>query len=464
MAVPFWVQDAIFYQIFPDRFADGDPTTDPPNVQPWGAPPTINGFQGGDLRGIIQKIDYLLDLGINAIYLNPIFQSPSVHRYNTTSYYEIDPKLGTLADFHALIQVAHQNNIRVILDGVFNHTGRGFFAFTDLLENQEKSPYKDWYTVLSYPVDAYTPGEARDYLAWWKIKSLPKLNTTNPAVRSYLLGVARYWIEQGIDGWRLDVPNEIDDDAFWAEFRSIVRSINPEAYLVGEIWEADPRWANDTHFDGLMDYPFRTAVLGLLGKTMPASAFASRIEAVMGMYPRANTYAMLQLLGSHDVERFATLMEGDLRKIQLGFLIQFALPGAPSVYYGDEIGLEGGKDPDNRRAFPWDPAAWRPGMLELTRLLISLRKRLPALRRGSYLRLLADDARGCLAFARVLGDEKVVVALNASSTRRSLKIPVASLGMPDGHILQNLLGPGEYYVTGTELGVILEPWTGLWLA
>ena len=163
------------------------------------------------------------------------------------------------------------------------------------------------------------------------------------------------------------------------------------------------------------------------------------------------------------MERFATLLEGDLKKIQLGFLIQFAVPGAPSIYYGDEIGLEGGKDPDNRRAFPWDPSAWRPGMYEYTQQLISLRKRLPALRRGSYQRLLTDDARGCLAFARVLGDEKVVVAVNASATRRSLRIPVAKLGLPDGHILQNLISSGDYYVSGTDLAVSLDPWSGMWL-
>jgi cyclomaltodextrinase / maltogenic alpha-amylase / neopullulanase len=463
MAVPFWVQDAVFYQIFPDRFANGDTTSDPPNMQPWGSPPTLWDFQGGDLRGIIQKIDYLLDLGVNALYLNPIFQAPSTHRYNTTDYTRIDPKLGTLADFRALLDVAHQNNIRVILDGVFNHCGRGFFAFTDLLENQEKSPYQDWFHVLHFPVDAYTPGEARDYLAWWKIKSLPKFNTDNAHVRDYIFGVARYWIEQGIDGWRLDVPNEIDDDSFWQEFRRTVRAINPEAYLVGEIWDPAPRWANDTHFDGLMNYPLRTALLGYLGKTIPASEFGERLDKLFSAYPRANTYAMLQMLGTHDTERILTLLEGDLNKLLLASLFLFAIPGAPSVYYGDEIGLEGGKDPDNRRAFPWDPADWKPGVFEFTQQLISLRKRLPALRRGSYLKLFNDDPRGIFAFARTLSDEKVVVVMNSSGTRRSLHVPVTGLGWAEGHIVQNLLGPGEYYVANGSLSLALDAWSGIWL-
>ncbi len=219
MSVPSWVQDSVFYQIFPDRFANGDPGNDPPNVQPWGSPPTIWDFQGGDLQGIIQHFDYLLDLGVNALYLNPIFHATSNHRYNTTDYYKIDPKLGDMGDFHALLDLAHRHNMRLILDGVFNHCGRGFFAFADVLENHQHSPYRDWFHINRFPVDAFSPGEARDYKAWWGIKSLPKFNTTNPDVRKYLLDVARYWIEQGADGWRLDVPNEIDDDPFWDEFR-----------------------------------------------------------------------------------------------------------------------------------------------------------------------------------------------------------------------------------------------------
>jgi glycosidase len=162
MTVPYWVQDAVFYQIFPDRFANGDPSNDPPNVKAWGSPPTIWDFQGGDLRGVIQRLDYLLDLGVNAIYLNPIFQATSTHRYNTSDYFQIDPKLGTLADFRALLDAAHRNGMRVIIDGVFNHCGRGFFAFADLLENGEHSPYKDWFHVKKFPLDAYGHGDIQE--------------------------------------------------------------------------------------------------------------------------------------------------------------------------------------------------------------------------------------------------------------------------------------------------------------
>jgi cyclomaltodextrinase / maltogenic alpha-amylase / neopullulanase len=463
MSVPYWVQDSVFYQIFPDRFANGDRSNDPPNVQPWGSVPSVSGFQGGDLRGIIQRLDYLLDLGINAIYLNPIFLASSNHRYNTTDYFRIDPKLGTLRDFHALLEAAHRNYVRVILDGVFNHCGRGFFAFSDLLENQEESPYRDWFHVEHFPVDAYTPGQSTDYLGWWRYKSLPKFNTANPQVRRYLLSVARYWIEQGADGWRLDVPNEIDDDSFWAEFRDVILTVNPDAYLLGEIWDIQPRWSNDRHFDGLLNYPFREALLAFVGKSLPPSQLGERFAQLQQAYPRENVYAMSLVLGSHDTERIATICGGELRKIKLAFLCQFAFPGVPCIYYGDEVGLEGGKDPACRGAFPWDPGQWKADLHPFVRRLVSLRKQMPALRRGAYLQILADDARGVFVFARSLGEEHLVVVLNTSSTRRVLRLPVAALGWKDGRIVRDLMGADEFIVTGETLSVTVPPWSGFWL-
>ena len=464
MTVPYWVQDSIFYQIFPDRFANGDLRNDPPNVHAWGSPPTLWGFQGGDLRGIIQKFDYLLDLGINAIYLNPIFLSPSVHRYNTIDYYKIDPRLGSINDLQALFDVAHSNRVRVILDGVFNHCSRGFFAFVDLLENQEYSAYQDWFHVLRFPVEAYLPGQAESYLGWWGHKSLPKFNTTNLAVRRYLMEVARYWIEQGADGWRLDVPNEIDDDSFWAEFRHTVKSINPDAYLVGEIWTADPRWVGPNHFDGLMNYPLRDAVLEFInGETLTAAGFAERVERLLKLYPRENVYSMHLTLGSHDTERLRTALAGDPQRVKLAYIFLFAYPGAPALYYGDEIGLKGGKDPASRGAFPWNEESWLADLRMLVKTLITLRKRMPALRRGDYRRVMVDERRGCYAFARTLGDEKVMVVLNASPTLRHLRLPVSNLRWEDGRILHNLLGREEWIVSGNWINISLPAWSGAWI-
>jgi cyclomaltodextrinase len=464
MTVPYWVEDAIFYQIFPDRFANGDPQNDPPNVQPWGSQPTSWGFQGGDLRGIIDKFDYILDLGVNAIYLNPIFLSNSNHRYNTVDYFKIDPRVGTVEDFHALLETAHSNNVRVILDGVFNHCGRGFFGFNDLLENQDHSPYRDWFYVNKFPLDAYSPGKAEDYKAWWGFKSLPKFNTNNQAVRRYLLNVARYWIEQGSDGWRLDVPNEIDDDPFWLEFRQTVKSINRDAYLVGEIWTVEPRWVGPNHFDGLMNYPLRDAVLDFLnGGFITATGFADQVEGILKRYPRENAYAMYVPLGSHDTERIYTRFNGDLNKLKLAYSFVLAYPGAPAIYYGDEIGMPGGKDPECRAAFNWNPETWLEELRGWLRTLISLRKRYVALRRGSYKRVLVDDRRNVYAFARTLGDETLLVVLNASAAQRHLRLPVKELGWKDGLILHNLLGFEEYIVSGDNLVVSVPPWSGVWI-
>jgi cyclomaltodextrinase / maltogenic alpha-amylase / neopullulanase len=463
MSVPAWVKDAIFYQIFPDRFENGDTSNDPANIVPWGSKPTPFTFFGGDLQGIIQRLDHLTELGINAIYLNPIFQSPSTHRYNATDYFQIDRKLGTMDDWRALVNAAHQSGIRIILDGVFNHCGRGFFAFNDVLENGEHSPYRDWFHIHRFPVDAYSRGDARDYLGWWKYKSLPKLNTDNAEVRRYLLDVSRYWIEQGADGWRLDVPNEIDDDSFWAEFRRVVRSVNPEAYIVGEIWDVSPRWAGDNHFDGLMNYPMRTAVLELLSGHIKADVFAERVEHLLTVYPQENIYAQLNSLGTHDNVRIITELGGNASKIQLAFSFLFAYPGVPSIYYGDEIGLEGRKDPDCRRAFPWDRERWNQELYAHVKKLAHLRTQHPVLRHGDLKRIIASENQNCYVFLRSSGESQIIVALNASSIKRTVSIPAAEVGWQDGREVVDLIGGTHYGVTDGEVTIQLKPFGSAWL-
>jgi glycosidase len=465
MSVPEWVQDAIFYQIFPDRFANGDPDNDPPNIMNWGSSPTSWGFQGGDLIGILQKFDYLLDLGINAIYLNPIFQASSNHRYNTTDYYHIDPKLGTLDDFHNLIEHAHHNQVRIVLDGVFNHCGRGFFAFNDVLENQEYSPYREWFHIKHFPVDAYSWGGATDYLGWWGMKSLPKFNSNNPETRKYLLDIARYWIEQGADGWRLDVPNEINDDSFWAEFRKVVKSSNSEAYLVGEIWSADKRWVGEEHFDGLMNYPIMEAIAGFLAtNTLDADHFAEKVEGLLNLYQHENAYAMYTPLDSHDTERILTRMGNNLAKTRLAYLFQFAYPGAPAIYYGDEIGLVGGKDPGCRGAFLWEETMWNTELLNYLKTLVRLRKNHIALRRGNYIRVDGNTNPTCYAFARSTADDKVLVIMNASASKLNPKISVEKIGWEDGRIVNDLVTSARHYkITNGSIELVLPAWGGVWL-
>ncbi len=462
MTVPAWVKDSVFYQIFPDRFCNGNVQNDPPNLIPWNAKPTINGFQGGDLRGIIDRMYYLLDLGINAIYLNPIFLSPSTHRYNTVDYFQIDPKLGSMQDFHTLLDVAHRNQIRVILDGVFNHCGRGFFAFNDILENQASSPYVDWFHVKHFPVDAYTPGDATTYTGWWKYKSLPKFNTTNPRVRDYIFRVARYWLEQGIDGWRLDVPNEIDDDGFWREFREIVKSTYSDAYILGEIWDGDPRWVGDAHFDALMNYPIRTLLSDLLTDKKSSSAFVLEARDLLEKFPDENSYAMYNTLGTHDTERIFTVLNKDLTKTKFAYLFLFSYPGAPAIYYGDEIGIEGGRDPDCRHTFPWDETSWNMELRQWIKNLIRVRLSKNALRRGDF-HILPVSNSNLFAFSRKDGHDFACMVGNPTNQPISGTVDLSTV-LPEGVThLKNLLRGETYAVENGVISINLNRETGLLL-
>jgi cyclomaltodextrinase len=331
----------------------------------------------------------------------------------------------------------------------------------DVLENGENSPYKDWFYIKHYPLDAYTSGPSEKYLGWWNYKSLPKLNTSNPQVRKYIFEVARYWIDQGIDGWRLDVPNEIDDDGFWAEFRSVIRSANRDAYLLGEIWDVNPRWTDDNHFDGLMNYPVRDALLALLMGRENSVQFSDRINLLLKSYKTENLFSMYVPLDSHDTERFKTLVGGSIDKLKLAFLFQMAFPGAPAIYYGDEIGQEGGKDPDSRRAFPWKEADWNQELRAWVKSLIALRKRTACLRRGDYIQLAAED--GYYAFARTLGEDKVLICLNSTSGVRHLEIPCITMGWGDGRVVHNLLNNEKYLVQGDCISIRLSPLEGVWI-
>lgn len=460
MGVPGWVQDSIFYQIFPDRFANGQNGNNPKSVLPWNAKPTLYGFHGGDLKGIINHMYYLLDLGINAIYLNPIFLSPSNHRYNAVDYFQIDPKLGTKIEFFTLLDVAHRNEMKVILDGVFNHCGRGFFAFNDVLENQSDSPYTDWFHIKKFPVDAYSPGDATTYDAWWKYKSLPKFNTSNPDVEDYILKVARYWIEQGIDGWRLDVPNEINDDDFWKRFRQIVRSANPDAYLVGEIWDGDSRWVGEGHFDGIMNYPLRDLIVDLLTGEINMDQFQIDLLKWQTKYAEENSKAMYNLLGSHDVERFLTKVGGDLTKAKLGYLLLFTLNGVPAIYYGDEIGLLGGRDPDCRRTFNWDESQWMTPLRDWIKKLIRFRKDKVALRRGKFQLLNTESGNNYMAFARVIDNECGLTIINFENSPKEMTINLSGTPLATHTSLRNVLSTEVYIVTDQRITLKLPAVSG----
>lgn len=458
MSTPDWVQDAIFYQIFPDRFAKSprNPSGNLP-FEPWDSPPTGHGFKGGDLYGIAEKLDYLKDLGITALYLNPIFSSASNHRYHAYDYYSVDPLLGGNEAFTELLEKAHQKDIRIVLDGVFNHASRGFWQFHHVLECGDGSPYKDWFHFDperlkgrkhwgAYP----SPHEQRllqhedsltaiGYRGWWNLPALPKFNTDIPEVREFLFGVAEHWVRLGIDGWRLDVPTEIDDDSFWQEFRNRVRAVNPEAYIVGEIWHESQRWLQGDQFDAIMNYDITKPVLaffpgehldlrvlhqqtnyhGIRG-AIDAYEFANRIDHNLRLYRPDITSSQMNLLDSHDTPRFLSCASGDRDSLKLALLFMFAYPGAPCIYYGDEIGLDGEHDPGCRKSFPWEESRWDKDLLSYVKEVVALRKQNPALRRGDFKRLWSTD--GTYVFSRSLEDNTFVIALNASDSTQEANV------------------------------------------
>ncbi len=463
---PDWVRDAIFYQIFPDRFARSLSVPKPRHLDEWGAPPTYHGYQGGDLIGVAEHLDYLVDLGINAVYFTPIFQSASNHRYHTHDYEKVDPMLGGDDALRRLIDAAHARRIRVVLDGVFNHASRGFFQFHDIMENGPNSAYLDWFSIKEFPLNAYDSDKAPNYQAWWGLPALPKFNVNCPEVREFLWGIGRRWVEFGIDGWRLDVSNEIDDDDFWREFRVRVRDANPEAYIVGEVWTDAQRWLQGDMWDAVMNYQFtKSCIAFFIGDALDeeplkrtslfppgessAEAFRRNIERLLGLYHRNVSNVMLNLLGSHDMARFLTLARGDKSSLEMATLFQMIYLGAPSIYYGDEIGMTGAHDPANRGAFPWlRPESWDRDLLHYFQRLIALRRARPALRRGSFQFLAAAD--GVAAVARQLNGETVVALFNTSAHTRRLDLSVTGL-LADETVMTECWG---HDITRVEQGML----------
>ena len=469
---PAWARDAVFYQVFPDRFASSERVRKPGPLEPWDVPPTNTGFKGGDLLGIVEHLPYLEDLGVDALYLNPVFSSASNHRYHTYDYFTVDPLLGGDDALRELLDAAHARGMRVILDGVFNHTGRGFWPFHHVLETGASSPYRGWFhfdqgaldagrPILAYPPFG-TPSSEIGYAAWWGIPALPQLNASDPAVREYLMTVAEHWLRFGIDGWRLDVPDEIREPGFWEEFRSRCRAIRPDAYLVGEIWRVAPEWLAGDRFDALMDYPLAEAILGFAGGThldlgvigahreyganvhaFDGPAFAARLGELLTAYDPDVVAVQFNLLGSHDTPRLRSILGGDGDGVRLATLLQLALPGAPCLYYGDEVGLTGGNDPGCRGAFPWDESRWDREFRGFVRELVHLRRSEPALRSGATTVVAAEG--GAVAIERRLGETRLVVAVNAADDPARLELRLDGAG--DGARLERI-APGA--TTGAD--------------
>jgi cyclomaltodextrinase / maltogenic alpha-amylase / neopullulanase len=443
MPTPDWVKHAVFYQIFPDRFARSNRVAKPNNLEAWDSPPTVSGYKGGDLLGVVEHLDHIQELGATAIYFTPVFQSTANHRYHTHDFYQVDPLLGGNAALRELIDACHARGIKVVLDGVFNHASRGFFQFNDILENGPNSPWLDWFTIEDWPVSAYDGDKPANYSAWWGMRALPRLNTDNPQVREFIMRIAEYWLHVGIDGWRLDVPNEIHAPGFWAEFRERVKAVNPEAYIVGEIWSDASQWLQGDQFDGVMNYLWTgptiaftagervnpALVQGREYETIPAitaMSYAAKLDWLQRLYPQEIQLAQLNLLDSHDTARLLTIAGGDKASVHLATILLMTYPGAPSIFYGDEVGLPGASDPDCRRSFPWNhPEQWDVEVFTYHKQLIALRHAHPALRTGSWHRIYAD--LDVFAFVRMLGDQRILVVVNVANEQRTVIAPIAEL-------------------------------------
>lgn len=419
--LPEWIQDAVFYQIFPDRFQNGDPARDPAGTVPWGHVPDRDNFFGGDLRGIIQQLDYIKDLGANALYLNPIFKAGTNHKYDTHDYFSIDPAFGDDDTFDELVREVHARGMRLILDGVFNHCGDGFAPFRDLLEHGEASQYAAWFTPYAFPLQQ-TPHP--NYGTCGNCAYLPRLNCHNPEVEAFIHQVALYWLNRGIDGWRLDVPYEIHTE-FWIRFREVVKTRFPDAYLVAEEWrDPYPLVQGDT-FDGAMHYRLRDLAFDfVLKNALTADAFARALHTLRTRVPEAMAPGMLTLLGSHDTPRLLTECGGNVDSAKLLYSLLLTFPGAPLIYYGDENGTEGANDPDCRRAMEWDEQHWNHELRTHVQQLLQLRREQEELRHGDFQVLYAEDR--LLVYCRSTVSQTTVILLNNTYVTRSVILPWSS--------------------------------------
>lgn len=420
---PEWAQSAIFYQIFPERFANGDPSNDPEGTQPWGEQPDNYSSFGGDLQGIIDHLDYIENLGVNALYLTPVFTSPSNHKYDIVDYMQVDPQFGDNALLKKLVDACHEKGIRVMLDAVFNHCSEQFPQFRDVVEKGEKSKYVDWFHINEFPV-AFKDGRPT-YDTFGFFGHMPKFNTANPEVKQYLLDVAEYWIREiGIDGWRLDVANEIDHH-FWRDFRKTVKAANPEAYIVGEVWNDSQKWLLGDQFDSVMNYPFSNKILEFFSNSDSCGfSFANSMGNLLMRYPQQSNEVIFNLLCSHDTPRVLSCVGEDKRRLKLSVVFLLTYMGTPCIFYGDEIGLSGGNDPDCRKCMEWDPARQDNELYDFYKLIIALRHNYPVLRRGRFRFLKADPGDPRIVYERLDKDMHFTVWMNNSEEETVLSHPM----------------------------------------
>ncbi len=509
---PAWVKEGVIYQIFPERFANGDPANDPDFSEPYyegltnlpasritngeyfhlvddwydvaglskspyrtDGKPDWYSFYGGDIAGVHQHLDYLDDLGVTIIYFNPIFESKSSHKYDAASYTRLDPHFGTNDEFAAFTRACHERGIRVVIDLAFNHTGETFWAFVETRENGPDSPYWLWYEWKKWPLPDGLKSAGSDYYdCWWGFGQMPGVNfdLSRPAaeensvrdiadaapnwpVVEHLLAATTYWLtEMGVDGYRLDVSPDVPF-WFWELFRERVKRVKPDAYICGELWGSVPDWINGRYYDATMNYAyFREPVLSFIARGDATAAEFDRALAPGRMiYPDEGTRAMMNLLGSHDTERFLRTAGEDTRRLKLALLFSMTYVGVPTIYYGDEIAMTGGGDPDCRRPFHW---TWREDEASVdvrafAKRLIALRREHPCFAHGSFRTLLAEGQ--VYAYERIAPGDRAIVVLNAGLAEATVRVPLAPA---PAHGLWDVLSRTTYPVISTGDGQAVE--------
>jgi len=495
--IPDWFFGGVMYQIFPEKFKNSNPKLNPENVFDWGSKPTRLGFQGGDLYGVIEELDYIKNLGVNIIYLNPIFLSGSVHKYDTWDHFKVDDNFGGDEALTLLIEKAHSMNMKVVLDCSLNHVHPRHFAFQDLIQNGADSKYKDWFTVFDYPIrlkyrphlysQTYKVGwdgneeEYKEYLdktfsetkvpveifeddgpiceptykSWWGVPDMPKVNYSSTDARKWALEVTEYWIKNfDIDGWRMDVAKEIDT-SFWRDFREVAKKAKKDILLLSEIFGDTSQWLQGDMFDGTMNYSFRENMIDFFAnKNMTPDEFSESLAHLYSMYSFEAISSCQNLLSSHDVKRFLNRCEKP-EEVYGAIFFQATFPGIASIYYGDEIGLDGGNEPNNREPFPWnDEPNWNIQLKEITSILMNLKNSNSILKYGTF--ELIPSSEGVVIFRRVLQKESLICIFNRDSLVKDFKIS------SQAHSVEKIYGEFDIKLENKEILINkLLPNTGI---
>ena len=416
--VPDWAANKVVYQIFPTRFAASQPV----DKKLWyKAPITPMDDLHGDFRGIIDHLDHIQDLGIDVIYMTPSFKSNSCHKYDTIDYYEIDPSFGTKEELKELVQKAHDRGMKVVMDAVFNHTGKEFFAFKDILEKGEKSKYLDWYYIDELPLKGKW-GEIPNFLCFGYYGGMPKLNLKNPEVEKYITDVACYWIREcDIDGWRLDVGDEISH-FFWKRFRRAIKAVKKDMLIIGEIWHYAGDFLEGDEWDTVMNYPFYLNLIDLLAdEKISVSQFVQNLGYLKGRLHKKCYPLMWNLIDSHDTARFLHLCKDNKKKQHLAAAFQLLLPGMPMIYYGDEYAMPGANDPDCRRGMYWDEEYQDKEMFEWYKRLLQVRKAHTCIVEGELAESITRDEDETIVLIRKNGEETIALIFNCSNHTKEFK-------------------------------------------